>query len=122
MEDTANRNGIVLKIAEFINEMNGIDTIALDLTGHNGWTDYFIITTVTSSAHLRGIYRKLQDQFKLLGINPLRRHKKIDNDSWVLIDCGDFIIHLMDREHREFYELEKLWFNSSIIYQTSKSS
>ncbi len=120
MDDTVNREK-VLKIAEKIDEMNGIDTIALDVSGQSSWTDYFIITTVKSSAHLRGLYRNLQEVFEELGINPLWKHKKIDNENWVLVDCGFFVIHLMDSEHREFYNLEKLWFNSEMIYTSSKS-
>ncbi|MDX9801412.1 MAG: ribosome silencing factor [Spirochaetia bacterium] len=123
MEDIANRKEKVVKIAEFIDTLKAADTIVLDLTKHgSSWTDYFIITTVNSAVQLKGIYKQLQAELEVQGIDPLWRQKRIDNDKWVLIDCEYFVIHLMDRESRDFYELEKLWFNSEIIYQISKSS
>ncbi len=123
MEDIANRKEKVLKIAQFIDELKAQDTTVLDLTNHDSsWTDFFIITTVNSSVQMKGIYKKLQAELEVQKIEPLWRHKRIDNDKWVLIDCEYFVIHLMDRESRDFYELEKLWFNSEMIYQSSKSS
>ncbi len=122
MEDIANRKEKVIKVAEFLDELKGIDTVVLDLTSYNGWTDFFIITTINSNAHLRGMYNNIQEIFHRLDIEPFSRHKKIDNENWVLIDCGYFVIHLMDKEHREFYDLEKLWFNSNTIYHSLKSS
>jgi ribosome-associated protein len=120
MDDIANRKEKVIKVAEFINELKGINTVALDLTSYNGWTDYFIITTVNSITHIRGMYSNIQEIFNELSIEPFfRQKKKIDNESWVLIDCGYFVVHLMDKEHREFYDLEKLWFNSEVIYKQS---
>ncbi|MCL2294404.1 MAG: ribosome silencing factor [Spirochaetes bacterium] len=107
----------VKKVAEFINDFKGINTVALDLRYYNAWTDFFIITTASSVTHLRGMYNNIQEKLQELSIEPFFRQKKIDNENWVLIDCGYFVIHLMDKEHREFYELEKLWFNSEIIYR-----
>ena len=122
MEDTANKKGIIKKIAQDIEDLKGIDTIAIDISAQSSWADFFIISSVTSSTHLKGILKQLQSKLDEYGIEPLWRHKKIDNDKWVLIDCGDLIIHLMDKQARDFYELEKLWFNGEIIYQSSKSS
>ena len=122
MEDIANKKEKIIKIAEFIDELKGLDTVVLDLTSYNGWTDYFVITTVNSVTHLRGMYNNIQDILFKLSIEPFFSQKKINNENWVLIDCGYFVIHLMDKEHREFYDLEKLWFNSKIIYHSLKSS
>ena len=123
MEDIVNKKNAdaVIKVAEFIDELKGINTVVLDLTSYNGWTDFFIITTVSSITHLRGIYSDIQEILDKLSIEPLFRHKKINNENWVLIDCGYFVIHLLDKEHREFYDLEKLWFNGKILFQSKGS-
>ncbi|MBR5927290.1 MAG: ribosome silencing factor [Spirochaetia bacterium] len=114
MADNANEK-TVKKIAAFIEEHNGQDTVVLNISELNSWTDYFIITTVTSSGHLRGLlnqlYQKLDEEHLML----MHRHKKADDERWVLLDCGFVVIHLMNQEAREFYNLEKLWFNGKKI-------
>lgn len=102
---------IVKKLACFIDEHNGQNTVALDVSEISGWTDYFIITTVTSSGHLRGLLSQLYDIIEEEGLVLQWRHKKTDDEKWVLLDCGNIVVHLMNEEAREFYNLEKLWFN-----------
>ena len=112
----------IIKIAELINDHKGENTIALDLRGLSSWTDFFIISTVQSFAHLKGIVKHVMSYFEENETYVSGRQKNIADDSWVLIDCGTFVIHLMEKETREFYELEKLWFSASVCYQSSKSS
>ncbi len=40
----------------------------------------------------------------------------------MLVDCGSFVVHLMEREKRDFYELEKLWFMAEEVYSSSSAS
>lgn len=122
MEGIVNKTDSVKKIAKEIEDLKGIDTLALDISQQSSWTSFFIIATVTSSAHLRGILKDLYDMLEEFDLAPLSKHKKIDDDKWLLIDCGDLVIHLMDREAREFYELEKLWFNGDLIYGSLEKS
>ena len=110
MVDNANEK-TVKKIASFINEHNGQDTVVLNISELNSWTDYFIITTVTSSGHMRGLLGQLYQMIEDEGLVLQHRHKKADDERWVLLDCGYVVIHLMNQEAREFYNLEKLWFN-----------
>lgn len=123
MEDIVDRKENcekVVEIAKALDEMKCLETVVLDVAIQSGWTDYFIITTINSAAHLKGIYKNLQEIFVKLDIEPMRRQKNIDNENWVLIDCSYFVVHLMDKEHREFYDLEKLWFSAERIYQASE--
>ena len=114
MADNANEK-TVKEIAAFIEEHNGQDTVVLNISELNSWTDYFIITTVTSSGHLRGLLNQLYQKLDEEKIVLLHHHKKADDERWVLLDCGFFVIHLMNQEAREFYNLEKLWFNGEKI-------
>jgi ribosome-associated protein len=120
MEDTV-RNS-VLELARLLEEHRGEDVRALYVGTMSNWTDYFVIATVRSSAHLHGLLRSVEEFFAEKHIQPLtpRKHSRRE-EGWVLIDCGPFVLHLFDQEHREFYELEKLWFKNELIY-SSKSS
>ena len=120
MDDTVKSD--VLAIARILEEHRAEQVVALYIGEMSDWTDYFIISTVRSSAHLKGLLRSLNEFFSEQSITPLRPRKLNNRDSgWVLIDCGSFVVHLMDREHREFYELEKLWFRNELIYSSNSS-
>jgi ribosome-associated protein len=121
MADIA-RNDLVLQLAELIDEHNGKDTVVLDMHQQSSWTDYFIITTVTSQAHMRGVARYVNGFLKENAVEPLHRHKHVSEDGWTLVDCGNFVIHLMSKEIRDFYDLERLWYSAKSVYQSSKSS
>ena len=121
MEDTA-KNSIVVSLAELLDTHNGVDTVVLDIHEQSSWTDFFVITTVSSQAHMRGIARYVNGFLKDRSIVPFNRHKRVGEDGWTLIDCGDFVIHLMNEETREFYDLERLWYGGKQIYHSSKSS
>lgn len=103
------REEIIQGIARFITEQKGEDTVVLDVSEISGWADAFIISTVNSLGHLRGVARELWDYLNELRVTVINRHKQVGDDGWELIDCGDIVIHLMGRELREFYNLEKLW-------------
>jgi len=95
-------------------EHNGGDTIVLDLTKLSTWTDFFIVTSATSSTHLRGLARQVEDYLGPQGYSPLRRPRLAEDEQWCLLDFGDFVVHIMAAEAREFYELDKLWFEAEL--------
>ena len=121
MEDTV-RNRIVTDLAEVLDEHNGSETVVLDIRGQSSWTDYFVITTATSATHMQGLYRYIMAFLDDRKVEPRRKRKHVTDDSWLLIDCGDFVIHVMTQETRDFYELERLWFEGVELYHSSKSS
>jgi ribosome-associated protein len=121
MADTARTDA--LAIAELIAEHRGEDVVVLDVGEMAGWTDYFVIATVASSARRRGLLRAIHDLLVQRQIEPLNRHRHLDEqEGWILLDCGQVVIHLMDAEHRAFYELEKLWFKSDLLYSSNSSA
>ncbi|MFP4329969.1 MAG: ribosome silencing factor [Alkalispirochaetaceae bacterium] len=107
----------VREIAGFLAEEKGIDTVALDLRPQGGFTDYFIVTSGRSEAHQRGLIRRLHEHLKELGIDPRQSHRRGQDVGWSLLDCDDLVIHVMSPSMREFYDLEKLWFQSDVLYR-----
>ncbi|MDA3832328.1 MAG: ribosome silencing factor [Spirochaetales bacterium] len=97
---------MVKSIASFIDEHKGSNTICIDVSEVSSWTDSFIISTVQSTGHLKGLIRELRSFLHTFGIYNQHRHKKISEHGWELLDCGDIVIHLMSEESRSFYELE----------------
>lgn len=96
------------EIRDFLEEHSCRDTVVQPLENCS-FTDCFVIGTVTSTGHLKGVVHQLWDKLNELGLQVNNRHKTPGEDGWELIDCGDIVIHLMSAELREFYSLEKLW-------------
>jgi ribosome-associated protein len=116
MDDTA-RNDIVKEVGQLLDDHKGIDTLVLDIRENCSWTDFFIITTTTSQGHLRGLVRQLDEYLSGHGIEIARRTKSIEDEGWTLLDCGFFVVHLMSREFRDFYNLEKLWYTGKLLFE-----
>ena len=104
------------ELALLIEDGKGIDVTLLDVSGLNSWTDYFVISTVTSSAHWQGLYKQVKEYIKDNDLEiHLTNRKSPDGDDWNLIDLGPVVIHLMSEQAREFYDLEKLWHAGRVI-------
>ncbi|MEA5033513.1 MAG: ribosome silencing factor [Sphaerochaeta sp.] len=100
---------LAAEIAQFVTDHKGLDPVVIDVSEHTGWADCFIVATVNSLGHLRGVTKELWGFLADKGITVLNRHKSVAGDGWELVDCGNILIHLMSAELREFYALEKLW-------------
>ncbi len=107
------RRDAAIALGQVLIDHKGEKVMVLDVSGSNTWADYFIIATVTSSAHSRGLQKHVFESLKELSleIRPTKR-KMPDGDEWMLIDLGDVVVHLMTETARGFYDLEKLWFNA----------
>lgn len=113
MVDTArNSDDTALALARILADHNGADVVVLDVAEQAGWTDRFVIATATSSAHLRGLARFVDEELAKLGLARLNRSSLSEEEEWLLIDLGYVVVHVMTERARTFYELEKLWFQA----------
>jgi ribosome-associated protein len=97
-------------LGDMLGEHKGADVSVLDLREMGTWTDFFVIATVSSEAHLDGLDRHIKEFCNDRGIEILRRSRKPNvPEEWRIIDLGSTVIHLMSRKAREFYELERLY-------------
>jgi len=71
-------------------------------------TDYFVIATCSNPRQSRAIAEELVRTFKHQGIRCLGEEGKRDS-TWILLDFGDVVVHLLETAQREFYDLEGLW-------------
>jgi ribosome-associated protein len=113
-------------LAKLLCDHRGGDVVVMDMRQLNFWTDFFIIATVTSGAHLLGLERHVKDYALQNSLEFQRSRKPDTEDEWCLIDLGDIVVHLMTPRSRSFYELERLWSSAPLIFEgkdySSKSS
>jgi ribosome-associated protein len=97
------------ELGRLLQEHKGEDVSVLDLREINNWTDFFIIATVTSKTHMEGLERHIKEFCRENNLDITGHSRKEENDQWHLIDLGRAVIHLMNKNAREFYDLERLW-------------
>lgn len=95
-------------IIDKIDDLKGKDIVTLDVRGKSSITDYMIVCTGTSIRHVSSIAEHLLDEAKKHGLLVLGSEGQNDAD-WVVVDMDSVIVHIMQEETRQLYELEKLW-------------
>lgn len=95
------------KILSFLEDYKLKDIRLIDVQGKCSFTDFFIISTASSSTHLKASSSLIANKLKKdTSYNFLSEDS---SENWSVLDCGNIIIHIMHPESREYYQLEKLW-------------
>lgn len=89
-------------------DLKARDLVVLDLRGLHDATDFFLVGSGTSDAHVRGIAHAVLDALARHGQHP-HHIEGLPSGRWVLLDFVDFVVHLFHPEARAFYQLERLW-------------
>ena len=84
------------------------DTVVLDLRGKSPATDYFVVATGTSDRQMRTVADEICDAAKKQHIMRFGR-AGYEHARWILLDFIDVVVHIFDRECRDYYDLELLW-------------
>lgn len=83
-------------------------TVVLDLKGISPATDYFVITTGTSSRQMRTVADEVSGLARQMGLMRFGR-AGYEQGRWILLDFIDVVVHIFDAEYRDYYDLELLW-------------
>jgi ribosome-associated protein len=109
---STNSRKVALELAALAEAHGGLNVVVLDMGTLASWTDFFVIATVTSVTHMKGVMKFVKEFLAEKGVDVYRRSSAKEDEEWLLVDCGDIVLHLMNARAREFYELEKLWFQA----------
>ena len=96
------------KILKSLDDMQAIDIKVIDVHEQTTITDYMIVASGRASRHVKAIAQKVMEDMKSQGLPPINA-SGVEYGDWALIDLGDFILHVMQPESRQFYNLEGLW-------------
>ena len=89
-------------------EKKALEPTVLDLRGISTFTDFFLIFTGANRRQVQAISDEIVEQLKRNG-TPAARVEGYQNAEWILIDYGDFVVHIFEDKARRFYDLERLW-------------
>jgi len=102
------KNPLLALILTSLDDLKAEDVVAIDLAGKSEMADHMVIASGRSSRQVTAIAEHLVDKLKS-DMDRLCRVEGKGAGDWVLIDCGDAVVHVFRPEVREFYQLEKLW-------------
>ena len=90
-------------------EKKAVNITALDLREIASFTEFFIITSGTNQRQVQAISDEIEEQLKKQFSQKPTRIEGYPTAEWILMDYGDFIVHIFEQKAREFYDLERLW-------------
>jgi ribosome-associated protein len=82
--------------------------VGLELRNVASFTDYFVICTGNNARHVQSIADSIEQDLRKSGRRPLHT-EGYSAAEWILLDYGDFIVHVFNPASRKFYDLERLW-------------
>ena len=136
---------LAINICIFLEEKKAIRIVLMDLYKVNPYFRYFIIATASAPIHLTSLSQEIQKKFQkekrtspeldnLTYIPHTKNSSRLDHrhtevntisgdsqSGWLIIDIIDIVIHLFLEEQRSFYNLERLWGDAIILYDTNQT-
>jgi len=95
-------------ILHVLDENKAEEIESIDLNGQSSLADYMIVASGTSSRQVAALAGKLEEKLPQYGFEVIRI-EGLPTADWVVVDCGDAIVHLFRPEVRDFYNIEKMW-------------
>jgi ribosome-associated protein len=95
-------------------EKKAIEPVVLDLREIASFTDYFVIVSGQNERQVQAISDAVYEQLKKSG-ETAARVEGYKTAEWILLDYGDFVVHVFEQKARQFYDLERLWRESKRV-------
>ena len=96
-------------IARILDDRKAVDIKILNISNVSVLADYFVIVTGDSTPQVKALSSTVRDKIKQLFERIPMRDENDNKNRWNLLDYGDVIVHVLHRDERETYALEKFW-------------
>ena len=94
-------------IVKALDSKKGLDIRLIKVSDITALTEYFVLATGTSSTQVRALAEEAEIRMSQAGVEP--HHTEGKSTGWILLDYGDVVVHVLNEQSREFYDLERLW-------------
>ena len=95
-------------------DKKGEDISVIDIRKVSVMADYFIIASGTNVNQVQAMVDNVEEELGKKGF-VCKQVEGYRSANWILMDCGDIIVHVFDRENRLFYDLERIWRDGKTI-------
>lgn len=103
--------------AEAAAEKRANDVLVLDVGDILGITEVFVVASASNRRQVKAIVDEVEEQVRVLHGSAPASIEGLDDAGWVLMDYGDFVVHVFLDETREYYALERLWSDAPTIWR-----
>ena len=107
MTDNKTKEFAVLAV-EALEDKKAEDIAIIDISEVSVIADYFIIAGGNNKSQIQALSDVVDEKLGRAGL-PLKQIEGYNNANWILLDFGDIIVHILDKENRLFYDLERIW-------------
>lgn len=97
-----------------LEEKKGEDIRVIDIAGISTLADYFVIANGTNESQVHALVENVEEKLEKSGYT-LKQREGYGLGNWVLLDFGDIIIHVFDKDNRLFYDLERIWRDGTVV-------
>ena len=97
-----------------LEDKKGESVTVIDISDISVMADYFIIANGNSDSQVNALIESVQEKMEKAGYS-IKQQEGGRNGSWILLDYGDVIVHIFDKENRSFYNLERIWNDGKIV-------
>ncbi len=101
-------------VYEALDDRKGEDIKIIDISEISVLADYFIIANGTNENQVRALVDSVEEKLGKAGFD-VKQREGYGLGSWVLLDFGEIIVHVFDKENRLFYDLERIWRDGKLI-------
>ena len=109
MTDNTDSKLLACVIARILDDKLGKDITILNISNVSSLADYFVIVTGDSTPQVKALMEAVKDNIKKnFERLPIRMENDVKN-RWNLLDYGDVVVHILHRDERETYAIEKFW-------------
>ena len=97
-----------------LDDKKGIDIKVLDISEISVMADYFIIASGSNKSQVQALADNVEEEMLKLDIHS-RQVEGYPSGNWILMDYGDFIVHVFNQDDRLFYDLERIWKDGKLV-------
>jgi len=95
-------------VTQALEEKKATDIKILDVRNISSFTDTMVVASGSSHRQVKALAYHVIEQVKASGQRPLGEQGR-ESGEWALVDLGEIVVHVMQPQVRDFYQLEKLW-------------
>ena len=99
---------------EALEDKKAEDIRVIDISQVYVIADYFIIANGTNKSQIQTLSDTVEEKLGKAGYF-MKQKEGFRNANWVLLDFGDIIVHIFDKENRLFYDLERIWRDGKVV-------